>query len=101
MMFRLSPAGSLALAALLSAAPASAQTPTYRVTEITGAAGTVCAATALNDSGMTAGACVAMERHAHGGVRPEGHAEQPRFAAVRALRRGHGRELAGRHGRRR
>lgn len=60
MTFRLSPARSLALAALLSAAPASAQTPTYRVTEIAGAAGTVCTATALNDSGMTAGGCVAM-----------------------------------------
>jgi probable HAF family extracellular repeat protein len=60
MTFRLSPARSLALAALVIAAPAAAQTPAYRVTEIAGAAGTACAATALSDSGMTAGGCVAM-----------------------------------------
>ena len=59
MAFRLSSASSLAFIALVAAAPASAQAPTYRVTEVSGsAAGMPCAATALNDTGMTAGSCL-------------------------------------------
>ena len=59
MAFRLSSASSLAVIALVAAAPASAQAPTYRVTEVSGsAAGMPCAATALNDTGMTAGSCL-------------------------------------------
>ena len=58
MAFRALSVKSLALIALFAAAPASAQPPTYRVTEVSGGPGaTPCVATALNDSGMTAGSC--------------------------------------------
>jgi probable HAF family extracellular repeat protein len=55
MAFRLSSVRSLALVALLAAVPAAAQTPVYRVTEVSG--GPACVATAINDAGTTAGSC--------------------------------------------
>lgn len=58
MAFRVLAVKSLALIALVAAAPASAQPPTYRVVEVSGGpGGSRCVATALNDSGMAVGSC--------------------------------------------
>ena len=59
MAFKHSSVTSLALVALFAAAPVAAQTPVYRVTDVSaGPAGTSCVATAINDAGLTAGSCV-------------------------------------------
>jgi probable HAF family extracellular repeat protein len=48
----------LACAGLLGVMPAAAQTPTYRVTDLSAAPGArLCVATAINDAGMTTGSC--------------------------------------------
>jgi len=49
---------SLALASVCAAAPVFAQAPTYRVTDLNAAPGAAtCVATAVNDAGVTVGAC--------------------------------------------
>jgi len=90
MAFKLSVVASMTGAALVVAAHAAAQTPIYRVTDLNAATGTSCVATAINDSGQTAGSCAAAptlraanwkdNRVKDLGVLPNGH-----YAAATAI----------------